>query len=137
VAKVVSTLTNLGRDAVEPPLALDHAAVEFGSGNVLLVSVPEQAVKPVHRRGKSIEETWIRSGGTTRKASRQEVGALMLHSSTPCWEDLRASPLVSLAEVQRMLDLATIAKLLQRPLPQSCLRPIRLARADFSQCHQR
>jgi predicted HTH transcriptional regulator len=68
VAVVVSTLTNLGRDAVEPPLALDHAAVEFDGGSVLLVRVPEQAVKPVHRRGKSIEETWIRSGGTTRKA---------------------------------------------------------------------
>jgi predicted HTH transcriptional regulator len=118
VATVVGTLTNLGRDAVEPPLALDHAAVEFCGSNVLLVRVPEQAVKPVHRRGKSIEETWIRSGGTTRKASRQEVGTLMLHSSTPHWEDLRASPLVSLADVQRMLDLEAIAKLLQRPLPE-------------------
>jgi len=118
IATVVGTLTNLGRDAVEPPLALDHAAVEFGGFSVLLVRVPEQAVKPVHRRGKSIEETWIRSGGTTRKASRQEVGALMLHSSTPRWEDLRASPLVSLADVQGLLDLEAIAKLLQRPLPE-------------------
>ena len=40
VATVVGTLTNLGRDAVEPPLALDHAAVEFGGSNVLLVRVP-------------------------------------------------------------------------------------------------
>ena len=118
VATVVGTLTNLGRDSVEPPLALDHAAVEFGGRSVLLVHVPEQTIKPVRRRGKSIEETWIRSGGTTRKASRQEVGALMLHSSTPHWEDLRASPLVSLAEVQRLLDLEAIAKLLQRPLPE-------------------
>jgi predicted HTH transcriptional regulator len=118
VAIVVTTLTNLGRDAVEPPLALDHAAVEFGGSNVLLIRVPEQPVKPVHRRGKSIEETWIRSGGTTRKASRQEVGALMLHSTTPRWEDLRASPLVSLEDVQRMLDLEAIARLLQRPLPE-------------------
>ena len=118
VAVVVGSLTNLGRDAVEPPLALDHAAVNFGGGNVLLVRVSEQAVKPVHRRGKSIEETWIRSGGTTRKASRQEVGALMLHSSTPRWEDLRASPLLTIADVQNVLDLESIAKLLQRPLPE-------------------
>ena len=59
---------------------------------------------------KSIEEAWVRSGGTTRKASRQEVGALMLHSATPCWEDLRASPLVALADVQHMLDLDAIAR---------------------------
>ncbi len=118
LATIVGTLTNLGRDAVEPALALDHAVVDFQGVSLLLVRVPEQSVKPVHRRGKSIEEAWVRSGGTTRKASRQEVGALMLHSATPCWEDLRASPLVSLADVQRMLDLDAIAKLLQRPLPE-------------------
>ena len=118
VSTIVGTLANLGRDAVEPALALDHAAVDFQGVTLLLVRVPEQAVKPVHRRGKSIEEAWVRSGGTTRKASRQEVGALMLHSATPCWEDLRASPLVTLADVQRMLDLDAIAKLLQRPLPE-------------------
>ena len=118
VSTIVGTLANLGRDAVEPALALDHAAIDFQGVALLLVRVPEQSVKPVHRRGKPIEEAWVRSGGTTRKASRQEVGALMLHSATPCWEDLRASPLVALADVQRMLDLDAIAKLLQRPLPE-------------------
>jgi predicted HTH transcriptional regulator len=117
VDNVVGTLTNLGREAVNPPLALDHVVVEFEGKNILLICVPEQAVKPVHRRGKTIEEAWIRSGGTTRKASRQEVGSLMMHSSIPRWEDLRASSLVTLADVQRMLDLEAIAKLLQRPLP--------------------
>jgi predicted HTH transcriptional regulator len=79
--------------------------------------VPEQAVKPVHRRGKTIEESWVRSGGTTRKASRQEVGALMLNSATPRWEELRASSLMPLEDVLERLDVATIAKLLGRPLP--------------------
>lgn len=78
VAQIANTLSNLGRDAVEPPLALDHAVVEFKGIPILLVHVPEQTVKPVHRRGKTIEESWVRSGGTTRKASRHEVGALML-----------------------------------------------------------
>lgn len=94
IAQIIGTLTNLGRDAVEPALALDHAAVEFRGDCILLVHVTEQQIKPVHRRGKSIEEAWIRSGGTTRKASRQEVGSLMLNSATPCWEDLRASSLI-------------------------------------------
>jgi len=118
IAQIVNTLANLGRDAVEPPLAIDHAVVGFRAAAVLLVQVPEQAVKPVRRRGKSIEETWVRSGGSTRKASRQEVGGLMLNSATPRWEDLRASPLLQLHEVQRLLDLDAIAKLLQRPLPE-------------------
>lgn len=117
VAEISNTLANLGRDAVEPPLAIDHAVVEFRGIPILFVYIPEQANKPVHRRGKSIEETWIRSGGTTRKASRHEVGALMLNSSAPRWEELRASGLLPLDAVTDLLDLDTIAKLLQRPLP--------------------
>lgn len=117
VAQIANTLANLGRDAVEPPLALDHAVVDFKGVSILLVHVPEQGVKPVHRRGKTIEESWVRSGGTTRKASRQEVGALMLNSATPRWEELRASSLLNLDEVLGRLDVATIAKLLERPLP--------------------
>ncbi|TAN83695.1 MAG: ATP-binding protein [Gallionella sp.] len=78
VAQIVNTLANLGRDAVEPPVAIDHAVVDFRGVALLFVFIPEQSNKPVHRRGKSIEEAWIRSGGTTRKASRQEIGGLML-----------------------------------------------------------
>lgn len=117
VAEIANTLANLGRDAVEPPLVIDHAVVEFRGVPILLVRIPEQANKPAHRRGKSIEETWVRSGGTTRKASRHEVGALMLHSSAPRWEELRASGLLSIEAAVEMLDLDTVAKLLQRPLP--------------------
>jgi ATP-dependent DNA helicase RecG len=84
---------------------------------VWFVHVPEQPTKPVHRRGKSIEESWIRSGGTTRKASRQAVGGMLMNSSAPRWEELRASPLIKLAEVQHLLDLESITTLLQRPLP--------------------
>ena len=117
VAEITNTLANLGRDAIEPPLAIDHAVVDCQGASVLLVHVPEQPIKPVHRRGKGIEEAWIRSGGTTRKASRQEVGGLMLNSGTPHWEELRASSLIGLDEVQQLLDLETIGTLLQRPVP--------------------
>lgn len=117
IAKIINTLANLGRDSVEPPIAIDHAVIEFEGANLLLVHIPEQTVKPVHRRGKTIEHTWVRSGGTTRKASRQEVGALMLNSASPRWEELRASQLLSLDSVIEKLDVATIAKLLERPLP--------------------
>lgn len=116
-SKIIGALTNLGRDAIDPPLALDHAIVDFRGVSLLLVFIPEQTNKPAHRRGKSIEEAWIRSGGTTRKASRQEIGALMLHSQAPRWEELRASSLMSSTEIVELLDLATIANLRQRQLP--------------------
>lgn len=115
---IITRLTNLGRDAVEPALVLDHAVVDVDGVPLLFVYIREQTNKPVHRRGKNIEEAWIRSGGSTRKAYRTEIGSLMLHSQAPRWEQLRASPLLSADEVTARLDLTTIAKLLQRPLPE-------------------
>jgi len=117
VAKIANTLANLGRDAVKPPLSIDHAVVDYQGTPILLVRIPEQRNKPAHRRGKSIEEAWVRSGGTTRKASRQEVGALMLNGLAPRWEEQRASALLPLDTAVSSLDLEAIAKLLQRPLP--------------------
>ena len=94
VEATISRLTSLGRDAVEPPLVLDHAVVEYENVPLLFVYIREQPNKPAHRRGKSIEEAWVRSGGTTRKASRAEIGSLMLNSHAPRWEELRASSLL-------------------------------------------
>jgi len=117
VVEVISRLTNIGRDAIDPALVLDHAVVDFNNTPLLFVYICEQSNKPVHRRGKSIEDAWIRSGGTTRKASRAEIGSLMLNSHAPRWEELRATSLLTATEVIALLDLATISKLLQRPLP--------------------
>ena len=88
----VGQLANLGRDALEPPLVIDHAVIDWDGVALLLVHIPEQAVKPAHRRGKSIEHAWVRSGGTTRKASRQEIGAMLMNSrriSHALWRNCR------------------------------------------------
>jgi ATP-dependent DNA helicase RecG len=118
-AKITNTLANLGRDAIEPKLAIDHAVIDYKGVPILVVHVPEQRQKPAHRPGKGVEETYVRSGGTTRTASRQEIGSLMMNSSSPTWEDLRASEILSLDEVSERLDLTFICKLLQKPLPNS------------------
>lgn len=118
VQKIITTLANIGRDAIEPALILDHTVIQEEGIPLLFVYIKEQSHKPAHRRGKSIEEAWIRSGGSTRKASRAEIGALMLHSQAPRWEELRASSALTANEVIQFFDLATIAKLLQRPLPE-------------------
>lgn len=114
---IAGQLANIGRDGLEPPIALDHAIVDWEGRNLLFVCVPEQRNKPVHRRGKSVEETWIRSAGTTRKASLQEIGAMLLHGKPLRWEDLRTGTRLPLAEALSRLDLAAVANLLQRPLP--------------------
>lgn len=117
VAAIMNAVANLGRDAVEPALAVDHGVIEFDGIPLLFVWIAEHRNRPVHRRGKSIEECWVRSGGTTRKASRQELASLMLGSPPPRWEELRASPVMGADATIAALDLATIAKLRDRPLP--------------------
>jgi predicted HTH transcriptional regulator len=117
--KIVNQLANLGREALEPPLALDHAVESFNGVRLLFVHVPESAVKPVHLRGKGLEDSFIRSSGTTRQASRQEVGTLMLHSRTPRWEELRATVLLTDEELLGRLDAAFILRMLEQPTPSS------------------
>lgn len=117
VKQIINTITSLGRDAIDPPLAIDNATVEYDGIHLLIVHIPEQANKPVRCRGKSIEETWIRSGGTTRKASRQDIGSMMLNSQVSHWETLRASALLDGTSLIAKFDLSVIASLLQRPLP--------------------
>ena len=119
VQAVVEKLANLARDGVEPVIAIDHAVAPFQGATLLLVYVPESSLKPVHVRGKSIEDSYLRSGGTTRQASRQELGSLMLSSKIPRWEELRASTLMPGEAVLRSLHYERIARLLGRPVPES------------------
>ena len=119
VESTVSQLANLGRAGLDPPVALDHAVEDYESVRLLFVHVPESAVKPVHLRGTGLDEAFIRSGGTTRRASRQEIGTLMLNSRTPRWEDLHASLLLPDVEFADKLNVEPIVKMLERPLPKS------------------
>ncbi len=119
IENTMNKLANLGREALEPPLALDHTVESFATVRLLFVHVPESTVKPVHLRGKSLEHAFIRSGGTTRAASRQEIGTMMLHSRTPRWEELHASLLLTNEEMNTRLNAEPILKMLDRPLPSS------------------
>jgi predicted HTH transcriptional regulator len=112
---VVTQLANLGRDALEPPIVIDHFCDSYESARLLFVYVAESSVKPVHLRGKNFDCAFIRSGGTTRIASRQEVGTMMLNSRTPIWEELHASVLLSDAELRTKLNIEPIFEMLKRP----------------------
>ncbi len=51
---IIGQLANLGRDALEPPVTLDHAIVDFRGTALLLIYVKEIKVKPVYLRGKPL-----------------------------------------------------------------------------------
>lgn len=116
---IIGQLANLGRDALEPPVTLDHAIVDFRGTALLLIRVKESNVKPVHLRGKPLDHCYIRSGGSTRIASRQEAGALMLNSRSPRWEELRATMLLPPESILEKLDAINVLRLLNRPAPDN------------------
>ena len=116
---IVSKLASLCRDGVNPLVSIDHSIETFRGFELLFVYIKESAIKPVHINGQTIEESFIRSGGTTRKASRQEVGALMLNSKSPTWEELHASKLLNEVEVITLLEYDKILELLKKPVPSN------------------
>lgn len=118
-SEIIDKLSSIGRDSLEPMVSIDHCIEEYKNENVLLVHIRESSIKPVHLKSKTIEESFIRSGGTTRKASRQEIGGLMLNSKTPNFEELHATNLLSADEVLRLIDVREFFHLLKKPFATS------------------
>jgi len=116
---IVERLASLCRDGVDPLVSIDHSIETFREHELLFIHIKESSVKPVHIKGQSIEESFVRSGGTTRKASRQDVGALLLNSKSPTWEELHASKLLNDVEVITLLEYDKILELLKKPIPST------------------
>ena len=116
---IIEKLASLGRDTLDPLVKIDHAIVDYQSKPLLLIQIAESSIKPVHLKSGTIEDCFIRSGGTTRKASRQEIGSLMLNSKILRWEELHASKLLSSRDVSDKLDFRKIHQLLNRPVPEN------------------
>ena len=115
---VIRKIGNLCRDAIKPMVSIDHSIVEFNGKSILFFYIKESAVKPVYI-GDNIEECYVRSGGSTRKASRYEMGTLMLNSKTPQFEELYATTLKKPSEILSLLDYNSLFALLKKPVPST------------------
>lgn len=115
--EIIERLASIARDALSPVVALDHAIIQHCNSPVLIIYIKESSVKPVHLKAGTIEDAYVRSGGTTRKASRHEIGSLMLNSKALRYEELHASKLLDTTEVLQLLDYHAIHELLNRPVP--------------------
>ena len=135
--EIVERLANVARDALSPEVILDHATVNYQEVPLLLIRIKESRVKPVQLKGKSIEESFVRVGGTTRKSSRQELGSLMLNSKPLTWEVLRASDLLTNQEVLNKLDYQNVFELLDRPVPSETEELISWLKKEkmIEECH--
>ncbi|MEK6614838.1 MAG: ATP-binding protein, partial [Bacteroidota bacterium] len=119
IDSIVERLANISRENLTPQSKLDHTVCEYHEKPILIIHVKESSVKPVHLKSGTMEDAYIRTGGTTRKATRQEVGGLLLNSKSPRWEELSASKLVNEQEVLNLLDYRAILSLLGKPVPSS------------------
>ncbi|MBK9688502.1 MAG: putative DNA binding domain-containing protein [Saprospiraceae bacterium] len=117
--KIVEQLSSVGRDSLEPGVAIDHSVEEFKGHYLLFIYIKESSIKPVYLKNKTIEDCYIRSGGCTRKASRHDLGGLMLNSKTPNFEELHATKLLNETQVLSLLGYRELFDLLKKPVPSS------------------
>ncbi|MBO8465929.1 MAG: putative DNA binding domain-containing protein [Bacteroidetes bacterium] len=116
--EIVLKISNLSRDSLNPAISIDHTIEKYKDIPLLFIHIKENPVKPVSV-SKSIEDTYIRSGGSTRKASRQELGFMMLNSKTIHYEELYAGTLKTSSEIFDLLNFRSVLKLLDKPTPQT------------------
>lgn len=114
---IINKLANLSRSAVEPPQKIDHYIDMISDSRVLFVHIHESEQKPVHIRGKGIEYSYIRSGGQTRKMSRQEIANSILQSKQFRYEELEALS-CKRSDVFSYIDYEKIVALLALPQPK-------------------
>jgi len=127
---IVQKIASLARDTVSPMVTVSHSVELYQSKPILIIHIKESPTKPVHLRSGTIEDSFIRSAGSTQKASRQEIGALMLHSKTPNFEELPCTVLLTAKQALTLLDYRTVFKLLGKPIPQSDLEILNWMKAE-------
>lgn len=112
--KIISKMSNICRAGVEPAVQIDHKLTEFRGKNALFIRVNESVEKPVHLQGKSIEESFIRSGGETRKMTRQEIRGAIVNSGSIRVELLPALSQTAEKDLPNFLNVDDYTGLLKR-----------------------
>jgi ATP-dependent DNA helicase RecG len=115
--EVIKKLGNIARDGLDPAIIVEHAIVMFDNKPLLSVHVQESIQKPVHLRGKTINESYLRSAGQTRKMTKKELAQCIARSPTYHFEEETAVDDLSPDEVLIRLDYVSYFELLAKNLP--------------------
>jgi ATP-dependent DNA helicase RecG len=115
--EILEVVTNLSRDGLSPAVNLKSEVIEYEGVFLLFIEVLESEEKPVCLRGKSIEETYIRSTGTTRKANKGEIKNLILRSKTPDFEKRPALSGILASEIGDLIYIKEYFQLLKKEVP--------------------
>jgi len=110
--ETISRVGSIARDGLEPAGMVDHLIEPIADSDrvLLYIHIEEAAQKPAHLRGKSLEHSFIRSAGQTRKMDANEIRAAMLQSRTIRFEELT----ISSPDSQKTLDEMDISPVCSR-----------------------
>lgn len=114
--EIINKVGNIARDGAEPSCIIDHHLEQsVSAGKILLyIYIQEATQKPVHLRGKSLEFSFIRSAGQTRKMNENEIRAALLQSRAMRFEELTVSSEKS-DEILAEIDIVPICQRLKMP----------------------
>src|SRR6267378_2553360 len=112
--EIIKKLGNIARQNLEPGIALDFDVVTFENTNLLFVQIIESDIKPVHLRGKTLNDAFTRSVGQTRKMTKDEVKRCIIQSSGERYEELPALKDISREEVLQKIDFQAYVRLAKK-----------------------
>ena len=114
--EIIGRIGNIARDSVEPSCVVDHYLEQSGTPDkvLLYIYIQEAAQKPVHLRGKSLEFSFIRSAGQTRRMNANEIRTALLQSRTIRFEELTISSQES-DKILGGIDIAPVCQRLKLP----------------------
>lgn len=117
--EIIKKLGNIARDSLEPVISLDHSILKVNDVDMLFIYIPESRDKPVHIRGRTVYDSYIRSAGQTRKMSKQEVVRCISQTSHYRFEEELTAKNLTGDEILRKLDFVSYFDLLKRNLPEN------------------
>lgn len=106
--RIVEQLGNLAANALNQRVQVTHASITYDGEPLLIVHIPEALEKPAHIRGKSIEESYIRSGGQTRKMTRQDLRVAITSSRSLRFEEIPVTVPGESQPLDQLLDFNAI-----------------------------
>lgn len=114
----IEKITNIARDMLDPTVRLDYTIISINAHDVLLVHIKESSSKPVCIQG-DINESYIRSGGSTRKMDRSEIQEAFRTSLSDQYELGHALSQCTEKQVLSMLDYQHFFQALRLPIPSN------------------
>jgi len=115
--EIIKKLGNIARENLDHALILDHKFETVEGSHLLFIYIQESQLKPVYLRGKTINDSYIRSSGQTRKMSKQEIQLLIKKSSGTRFEEEIALFDVSDDRVLNLIDYVSYFELMGKNLP--------------------